>query len=97
MQILQKKASKRERKKQNQVQDQRIVQHVNEQMASNITLVTLAGYQRKRMAMSVENDTTQPPRRKEKPLTSRRKPHLGLQRSPTGLTTVASRCTDQLE
>ena len=69
---LTKKVSKQERKKQNRVRDRRIVQHVNEQMASNITLVTLssgesmAGYQRKRMAMSFENDTTQPPRKKKK-------------------------------
>lgn len=64
---LTKKVSKQERKKQNRVRDRRIVQHINEQMTSNITLVTLssgesmAGYQRKRMAMSFENDATQPP------------------------------------
>ena len=69
---LTKKVSKQERKKQNRVRDRRIVQHVNEQMASNIILVTLssgesmAGYQRKRMAMSFENDTTQPSRKKKK-------------------------------
>ena len=51
IQISQKKVSKQEKKKQNRVRDWRIVQHVNEQMASNITLVTLssgesmAGYQ----------------------------------------------------
>ena len=69
---LTKKVSKQERKKQNRVRDRRIVQHVNEQMASNMTLVTLssgesmAGYQSKRMAMSFENDTTQPPCKKKK-------------------------------
>ena len=39
---LTKKVSKQERKKQNRVRDRRIVQYVNEQMASNITLVTLS-------------------------------------------------------
>ena len=69
---LTQKVSKQERKKQDRIRDRRIVQHVNEQMASNMTLVTLssgesmAGYQRKRMAMLFENDTTQPPRKKKK-------------------------------
>lgn len=66
---LTQKVSKQERKKQNRVRGRRIVQHVNEQMASNVTLSSgesMAGYQRKRMAMSFENDTTQPPCKKKK-------------------------------
>ena len=54
---LTQRVSKQERKKQNRIRNRRFVQHVNKQMASNTTLVTLssgesmAGYKRKRMAI----------------------------------------------
>ena len=68
---LTQKVSKQQRK-QNRIRDRKIVQHVSEQMASNVTLVTLssgesmAGYHRKRMAMSFDNDTSQPTSKKQK-------------------------------
>ena len=92
------KKGEQTRKKQNRVRDRRIVR-VNEQMASNMTLVTLNQWQATKerrwpchLRMIPHNQHA-----KKEPLTIGPKLYLELQCSPTGLKTVATRYADQLE